>query len=121
MTYWPMTKKLKTNGEVIAAIKRGFPKGIKYDQSRYYNTRDVSEQHPCGTSYCIFGAIAVNYGGIHTQIRQMQELVIDQKILSKWQEVFYPSVSKAAFANMKEFLTEKQCKEITTFLIERMK
>lgn len=115
-----MTKKLKTNGEVIAAIKRGFPKTAKYDQLRF-TSDDKSETHPCGTAYCMFGAIAINYGGIHADVCSMQRSIIDEKILYHWQSVFGSPTPETAFSKMKEFLTEKQYDEITTFLKKRVR
>lgn len=117
---WPTTKKLKTNGEVIAAIKQGFLKSTKYDQLLFAGI-DRSDEHPCGTAYCMFGAIAVNYGGLRGDICRMQASIIDGKIVSQWQNVFGSPTPETAFSKMKEFLTEKQYTEITTFLMERKK
>jgi hypothetical protein len=117
-----MTKKLKTNGEVIAAIKRGFPKTAKYDQLRF-TSDDKSETHPCGTAYCMFGAIAANYGGIHGSANLMMNMVIEKRgsLFHNWSAVFGATRAEGAFREMKKFLTEKQYTEITTFLMERKK
>jgi hypothetical protein len=116
-----MTKKLKTNGEVIAAIKRGYGKTVKYDQFRFTG-EDKSESHPCGTACCMFGAIAANYGGIaHGAVSRQIQMIIGEKIVSKWSNAFSQFTSESAFREMKKFLTEKQYEEITTFLMKRIK
>ena len=83
--------KLKTNAEVIAAIKRGY-EGYKWDQSDVYHKGTSSKDHPCGTQFCLLGALSISFGltpDTMGTVTQTTEWLISDKISWSWLKAFY--------------------------------
>jgi hypothetical protein len=113
--------KLKTNAEVIAAIKRGY-EGCKWDQSDVYDEGTMSKEHPCGTQFCLLGALSISFGlnpDTMGTVMQTASWLIDDKIVNSWTNVFYNTTRIEALQDLSSILSTEEYEDLKNFLFQR--
>jgi hypothetical protein len=113
--------KLKTNAEVIAAIKRGY-EGCKWDQYDVYHEGTQSEKHPCGTQFCLLGALSTDFGltpDTMGTIAQTVQWLLDDRIAWSWTKAFYNTTEDGLLEDLAEMLTAEEYGDLKNFLIQR--
>jgi hypothetical protein len=101
--------KLKTHDEVIDAIIDGFIQGTHWDQRKVVHRATQSEEHPCGTQFCMLGAILTcfNLPAYDTPVLDLTKLLLEESIIKEWVNVFQ-CMSEDAAVNHLSFLLPEQ-------------
>jgi hypothetical protein len=109
--------KLQTHDEVIDAIIAGFTPGMKWDQRRVTHSGTQSDEHPCGTQFCMLGAICANFGIFPSDcgVTPLTNLLLDESISEDWSEVF-TRMSEDAAINGLTFLSPEQKERLMSHL-----
>lgn len=134
-----LIERLKTHDEVIDMIEKGFEGTSTYQQAVYVDSTTRSLNYPCGTQFCLLGAVVTgsykkcmeaSRGDIHKQLRlaslyrtiseeldiNSSRLFLGDEITEDWKSVFVRTTPLAALSDLQTFLTKEQFDRLYSIL-----